>query len=325
MFGVASCISLLGLVYYYFYARDLSSERRRILARRSELSTAIADDYTRLRTTLEAWTVAAARAPFPGDHVDPDARLPAWRERPSVYLRMRLAEATGASEVHNAAKLASLDGLSSCLLRLLGQTKGSGPWAYGEVVARAEMLGSEFISEVRETKNDLLLRNLKKRLDDYQQTEYPEARDAVRLVEIAVIALDEDPEVIPQHSAAYGADATIAQRISPVMHPLRLYVRRLSDGRELLRIRSIPEVNVVQVQGDATAAAAALEIRRSQILGCSMANEALALAGLDVSPDFFAPRSPLPVAKPSASANPAPSISVSATPSAVEAHPAVAR
>jgi hypothetical protein len=300
---------LIALVYYYFYAKDLTAERTRIAQERARLASEIADDYGRVRASIEQWTIAAANAPFAGDHVDPDAKSGAFRERPSLYLRLRLVDARTVEEVHRLAKLSPIDGLASCLFRVKGNV---GPWAYGDVVSRAEMLGSEYLKDVRETKNDLRLRNLAFALDQYKLKDYPDARDAVKLSEYAIIALDEDPATIPQTSAAYGADATVQEKIASVEHPIRVYIRRLSDGRELLRIRRVPEGTVIQVQGDPTAAAAGLEVRKSQILGCSMANDALELAGLQGAPEVKATPSPLPILAPSATA----SASASAAPSA---------
>src|SRR4051812_32083604 len=135
--AVASCISLVALFYYYNYRKDLGGERARILKDRKALADDIANDYGTLRGRIEQWTVDAATQPYPGDLVDPEAKNPAWRERPAIYLRVRVDEAKTLEAVHAAAKLSSLDGVPSCLLRVKGSY---GPWAWGEIVARAEML-----------------------------------------------------------------------------------------------------------------------------------------------------------------------------------------
>ncbi len=313
VFAVASAISLIALTYYYFYNRDLGGERQQLLKERAALAASIAEDIGALRGKVEPWTVALATQPWPGDHVDPDAKSLSWRERPLVYVRVRAADATSNEDVHANAKLSSLDGLSGCLLR----TKGPGPWAYGEVMTRAEMLGADFVKDVRDTKNDLRLRNLAYALEQYKLKDFPEARDAAKLAEYAVIAVDEDPPQIPQASAAFGADASVHQKILSTDHPIRLSVRRIADGRELLRLRRTPDATLMQVAGDPTAAAAGLEIRRAQALGCAMANEALELAGHAGAPTVEAAPPPLPVVAPSAppaSASAAASSSASGAP-----------
>lgn len=311
VFAVASAISLIALTYYYFYNRELGGERQRLLKERASLAASIAEDVEALRGKVEPWTVALATQPWPGDHVDPDAKSLGWRERPLVYVRLRAADATSNDGVHANAKLGSLDGLSGCLLR----SKGPGPWAYGEVMTRAEMLGADFVKDVRETKNDLRLRNLAYALDQYRLKDFPEARDGAKLSEYAVIVIDEDPPQIPQQSAAFGADASVHQKILSTDHPIRLSVRRIADGRELLRLRRTPEATLMQVAGDPTAAAAGLEIRKAQALGCAMANEALALAGHSTGPSVEATPPPLPVVAPTAAASASGAPPASAAPS----------
>jgi hypothetical protein len=309
--AVASCVSLIALFYYYNYRKDLGGERARILKDRKALADDIASDYGSLRARIEQWTVDGATQPFAGDYVDPEAKNPAWRERPSIYLRLRAADATKLEAVHAGAKLTSLDGIPACLLRVKGSY---GPWAWGEIVARTEMLGADFQTDVRETNNDLKLRNLAYALDMYRQNDFPQARDGIRMAEYAIIAIDEDPSAVPV-SLAYGEDASIAQRIHGVAHPIRLFLRRLSDGKELLRVRRTPDMQLVQVQGDNVVPAAGLEITRGKALDCALANDALTAAGFLGSAEMNAAGSPFPLAAvPSSSASAAPSGSASAAP-----------
>ncbi len=316
--AIASAVSLAGFVYYYSYNREITGERARLIKERQALAAEIAEDLGTLRGKLEPWTVALATGPFAGDLVDPDARSLSWRERPVVYLRVRAGDATSNEAVQAAAKLTSLDGLSACLIR----TKGAGPWAYGEIIARATMLGSDFIRDVKETKNDLRLRNLTYALDQFKQKDFPIARDAARQAEYAVIVVDEDPAQVPATSPAFGGDASVHQKILGTVHAIRMSVRRIGDGREYLRLRRTPEATLIHAAGDATAMAAGLEVRRIQALGCAMANEALALAGQKGGTELAANPPPLPAlivpapsASASGSASAAASGSVSAAPS----------
>lgn len=309
VFAVASLVSLAALAYYYSYNRQLGGERARLLKERAALTAELAEDYGVLRGKIEPWTVAMATQPWPGDLVDPDARSLTWRERPVVYLRLRVGDATSNELVHTNAKVSSLDGLSACLLR----SKGPGPWAYGDIASRAEFLGADFIRDVKETRNDLRLRQLTYALDQYKLKDFPEARDGSKLSEFAVIVLDEDPAVVPSQSALFGANATMHQKILATDHPIRFSLRRLADGRELLRLRRAPSATIMQVAGDPTANAAGLEVRKLQALGCAMANEALELAGHKGGAELAATPPPLPAlsvsAAPSASASSAPSAS----------------
>jgi len=310
VFAVASLVSLLALAYYYNYNKQLGGERQRLIKERAALTAEIAEDYGTLRGKVEPWAVALATAPWPGDVVDPDARSLTWRERPAIYLRLRAADAGSNDAVHTNAKLSSLDGLSACLLR----SKGPGPWGYGDVAARAEFLGADYLRDVKETTNDLRLRNLAYALDQYKLKDFPEARDGARLPEFAILVMDEDPPQVPAQSAAFGEKATTLQKILATEHPIRFSLRRLADNRELLRLRRTPSATLMQVAGDPTAGAAGLEVRRAQALGCAMANEALELAGQKGGPELTMNPPPLPAVAVTTSASAAPS--TSAAPSA---------
>lgn len=312
VFAVTSCVSLAALAYYYVHGREVGGERLKLVKERSALAQSIAEDVGTIRGKVEPWTVALATQTWPGDLVDPDARSLTWRERPTLYVRVRAGDATSNDAVHLHVKESPLDGLSSCLLR----TKGTGPWSYGEVIARAEFLGADWVRDVKETTNDLRLRNLAYALEQYKLKDFPEARDGVKLAEYAVIVVDEDPKQIPATSAAFGEKATAHQKILGTEHPIRFSLRRIADGRELVRLRRTPEATLMQVAGDPTANAAALEIRRIQANGCAMANEALELAGAKAGPAIESSPPPTPVlavatVSPSASASAAPSASAS--------------
>jgi hypothetical protein len=308
VFAVASIVSLIALAYYYVYNRELGGERARLIKERAQLAAQIADDYGALRGKMEPWAVALATQAWPGDFVDPEAKTLTWRERPTMYLRLRGADATSNDSVHVNAKLSSLDGLSACLLR----SKGQGPWAYGDISARAEFLGSDFIRDVKETRNDLRLRQLAYALDQYKQKDWPEARDGSKLAEYAVIVIDEDPPQIPGQSALFGADASVHQKILGTEHPIRFSLRRIADGHEMLRLRRTPNATTMQVAGDPTATAAGVEVRKLQALGCAMANEALELAGQKGGPELTVNPPPLPAVSVAAT----PTASASATASA---------
>ncbi len=298
--SVASVLSLFALFYFYFQSRHETDERARIIKQRQALALEVRDDYASLKNRVEQWTVSAASGAYPGDSVDADARKFAWREQPAVYLRTRVADAISLDVLHAQARTVALDGLAGCLLRVKGDV---GPWSIGEVIAHSEALGADFVKDVRETRNDLRLRQLAYALDEYKEKRFPILRDAVRRAEYAIIVIDEDPAKIPEQSAAFGKDATTLQRILGVRHPVRLHVRRLSDDKEILRIRRVPDAAPLQLAGAVVADPGALEVRQGQALGCAMANEALAAAGLGDTPSMVNAPAPLPLAAPSATAS----------------------
>jgi hypothetical protein len=304
----------VALVWYFVRAdRELRAERSRILRQLNGMKGSVQTEYGKLREQAEAWTVAAATKPYPGDLIDRDARALNWRERPAVYLRLRVEEAKTLDVVHTNAKAVAIDSIASCLLR----ARAGGPWPYGEVVTRMEMLGVDFIKDVSSTTNDLRMRNLTFALDYWEKNDFPTVRDASKEAEYFVLALDEDPTPMPTTSAVFGATATPSQRIASVSHPIRLHVWRLLEGREILRVRRTPEANVVQVQGDVVGPAAGIELRKAQALGCSFSTEALDMLGDTKTPTMTANALPeMAAPAPSASASAAPSTSASAVPSA---------
>lgn len=303
----------VALVWYFVRAdRELRAERSRILRQLNGMKGSVQVEYGKLRDQVEAWTVAAATKPYPGDLVDRDARALNWRERPTVYLRLRVEEAKTLDAVHLNSRTVAIDSIASCLLR----ARSGGPWPYGEVLTRMEMLGVDFIKDVSSTTNDLRMRNLSFALDYWEKNDFPTVRDATKQAEYFVLALDEDPTSMPATSAAFGATATPSQRIASVTHPIRLHVWRLQEGREILRVRRTPEANVVQVQGDVVGPAAGIELRKAQALGCSFSTEALELIGDTRIPSMTANALPeMAAPAPSASASSAVSPSASAAPS----------
>jgi hypothetical protein len=311
--GVAFAFVALALVVHFVRTdRALKAERSRVLKQLGALKGSIQDDYTRVRDQVETWTVAAATKPYAGDMVDRDARAVPWRERPSIYLRMRVEDAKSVDAVHKNARTVALDAIPSCLLR----PRAGGPWTWGEVVTRFEMLGIEYVKDVSSTTNDLRMRNLAYALDYYEKNDFPALSEALKKAEYLVLALDEDPTQIPATSAAFGPEATPAQRILSVPHPVRLQVWRLAEGREILRLRRTPEASVVQVQGDVVGSAAGVELRKAQALGCAVADETLEALGSSTLPSMSAAPAPAvtTLAPPaSASASAAPSASASAS------------
>jgi hypothetical protein len=308
--AVTSVLSLVALVYYYNFAKKFGGEKERILRDRRKLAEDIGPDYRALRDKIEGWLVASATKPWVGDAIGDDAKTFAWRERPTIYARVRLGDAQTLDMTHQAAKLAAIDGLASCLLRPKGDY---GPWSWGDIVARTEMLGADFTKDVTETSNDLRLQNLSYALDHYAHDDYPKARDAVRMAEYAILAVDEDPPSIPAESAAFGADATVEQKIASVPHAIRVYVYRLNDEQLLLRVRDQASADLWQVQGEATAPPPALEMRKSQALGCATANDVLEKCGISAWPSTSSSKdNPLPVPPPPAP-TPSPSTSGSAS------------
>lgn len=316
--GLVFTLVAVALVVYFVRAeRALREDRARILKRLSGLKGEVADDFRKMRDQVEKWTVGAATAPYAGDLIDRDARAIQWRERPAVYLRLRVEDAKTIDAVHANAKPVAVDSVAGCLLR----AKAGGPWPYGDLVTRIEMLGADYIKDVSSTTNDLRMRNLVFALDYYEKNDFPPLREGVKQAEYLVLVLDEDPAVIPPTSATYGPNATPAQRIAAVPHPMRLHVFYLVEGREILRVRRTPDVGVVQVQGDVIGPAAGVELRKAQALGCSFANEALDAMGGSGLPSMAAGTLP-PLSEPTPAASS--SASASATPSASAAPPAPA-
>ncbi len=317
--GLVFTFVTVALVWYFVRSdRQLRAERSRILRTLSGMKGSVQTEYGKLREQVEGWTSSAATKPYAGDLVDRDARALNWRERPALYLRLRVEDAKTLAAVHTNAKAVAIDSIASCLLR----ARAGGPWPYGEVVTRMEMLGVDFINDVSTTTNDLRMRNLSFALDYYEKNDFPTVRDATKQAEFFVLALDEDPTPMPTTSAAFGATATPSQRIASVTHPIQLHVWKLLEGREILRVRRTPEANVVQVQGDVVGPAAGIELRKAQALGCSLATEALDLLGDTKVPSMTAnalPEMAAPAPSTSASAvasSSAPAASMASAPAA---------
>ncbi len=256
--AIVASVGLLAAIHGFVHRRSLETERTRILHERTALSREIDGDRARVFTQMEAWTLELANTPWKGDMANLAPGDASFRDRPTLYLRIPASAASSTAFIHTSSQLGTLDGLSSCLLR---GTAG-GPWPYGEVVARAERLSSSFDEEVRSTHNDLRLRALSTWLAEYTRTDFVTVRAALH-AEYAVIAVDESSTGLEAVSAAKGA--------------IRLSVRRLSDGAEIVRVRRTPIPSLLSIQSEGQGAGPNA-LARAQALGCTMANEALAFA-----------------------------------------------
>ncbi|GAC1351344.1 MAG: hypothetical protein NVS3B20_11960 [Polyangiales bacterium] len=296
---IALSVGLFATAQSCMEHRAVEATRARLIASRIGLSHEIAPLFDRLGAQLEAWTKEAAKDPYLGDiyarqgidmsHASHASHASApkidgrYRERPTIYLRIPQADAMSSRSMRRAAALAPLDGLSSCLLR----ARDGGPYPFGEVAARAEMLGAPFLDDLRRTGNELRLRNLDYALSAYRASDFRLAREALTTAEYAVIALDEASPCAPSDAcpADSGAACASTRTVDPsprrscqdgeALGAIRVSVRRLADGMEMLRVRRTPRASVFQAHG-ALPELAEARVRASQARGCAMAEEVIA-------------------------------------------------
>jgi len=223
--------------------RELSSGKQALLAKQRAVASTLGSEWYPLRDELEA-DVMSAVADYAGDDVQPQARLGAFRSQPGLYLRMRLAEATGRDGIRKVAADARKDAFAACLLRerndvgLRGEIDGGAfaeqPWNLGRAYAAARILTEDWVTAVRDADDDMRLRIFTDQYDKAVREEIPLAIDVVKRAEFFLFVLDED---VPEARAFADGGPPTEEALQLVPHPARIHLVDLKSRKEILRVR----------------------------------------------------------------------------------------
>lgn len=232
--AVAAVVATLGSVHACREHRATEVRKAAILEARDALAEEVRAPMRELRERIEPWAVQLATNELvPVRTAGFDFEL----GRTTVYLRVPLASATSPAAVHSAAQTNAVDGLASCLLA----THGGQVHAYGDLVARHELIGDAFATAVRTSGNKLSLDAVEGTLTRHRDGHHATLVKALAEAQLALIALDEPGGGV------------------------RVVVRRLSTGDVLARARVFPSHGLVTIAGGPPSALA-----QQQAAGCSV-------------------------------------------------------
>lgn len=333
--GLAMAVA--GIIYWRRSQAEMDSERQSLMAKQRAVKVELGPRWDPMRDKIESWTIALANDAG-AEHVNRDAlKALDFREKPGIYLRLRLDDAKSPEAIRKNAKDSLRDAFTSCLMRIPNpnplagnECKRSRDCAQGEfcnemnrcsrpaqpfnlrVAYRTlNLLSDEWVRDVQEANTELRLRLLATSYEDAIRDDIPQAVELLTRAQYFLLVLDEVPQGKEAPKAAVNVSA--AEALQAVVHPARVSVWSLSDGKNLLRVRREAGGQLLGAPPDV--GPDVLEARQRQANSCALALEVrTAMGDTDVA---SAPPSDgaAPPATGSASADPAPSTSASAAPS----------
>ena len=334
---VALILAVSFVLHWKWSQGRLEGERQALLAKQRGVGAELGPRWFPLRDSIEGWVTELAKAGDVTDVVD-KAALASWdfREKPGIYLRLRVDEASTIEGVRAGAKGSLRDAFTSCFTRAPNESaltgkecKRTGDCERGQlcnendrcakpaqpynlrVAYRAlRVLTDEFVREVQDA-NDIGLRALGAAFDDAARDDFPTAIDLLTRAQYFLVVLDEGVDQLPEGSPKTGAGASEALLARP--HFARVAVYRLSDKKLVLRTRR--EAGGVVLGGDAALDPQVAAARARQINSCALAMAVRGVMG--DSPEPAPSLEPSPGAAPSvdSAASAAPSSAPSAAPS----------
>jgi hypothetical protein len=243
---------LAGLVAHNVVtARELHSDRQGLLAKQRAVAATLGTEWYPLRDRLEGDVLTSA-GEYRGDHVEPEARSGAFRSQPGLYLRLRVAEASGPSGVRKVAVDAKKDGFVGCLMRepnergARGEMDGGAfadqPWNLGQAYAATRILTDEWVQGVKDADDDLRMRVFTEQYAKAVSQEIPFAIEILKRAQFFLLVLDED--VADAAKFTDGGPLT-EEALGLVAHPTRIHVFDLGTSKEILRLRRSAEARVI--------------------------------------------------------------------------------
>jgi hypothetical protein len=280
---VAGGAVIAGLVAHKFVSEhELNKDRQALLAKQRAVVATLGAEWLPLRDSLEGDIVGAAGAPstpYPGDAIDPEARTLAFRSKPGLYLRMRMAEATSPENIRAVAADAKRDGFAACLLRetnergLRGEVDGGAfaeqPWNLGQAYAATRILTDDWVGAVKDADDDLRLRVFVQQYDKAIREEIPVAIDVVKRAEFFLLVLDED---VPEAAAFADGGPITEEALELVEHPARVFVFDLKDKKPIVRLRRSGGGRYIQAGEHAVTDEETQDAMQRQVNNCALAN-----------------------------------------------------
>jgi hypothetical protein len=251
--GLAAGVAVLGglIAHKVVTAHELNSDRQGLLAKQRAVAATLGVEWYPLRDRLEGDVLMGA-GEYKGDHVEPEARTGAFRSQPGLYLRLRMAEASGPSGIRKVAVDAKKDGFVGCLMRepnepaARGEAKGGAfadqPWNLGQAYAATRILTDDWVQGVKDADDDLRMRVFVEQYGKSVNEEIPFAIEILKRAKFFLLVLDED---VPEAGAFADGGPIGEGALQLTLHPARIHVFELGTNKEILRLRRSAEARVI--------------------------------------------------------------------------------
>ncbi len=251
----------LGL-YFRYEANQLESQRQKVLSKQRAAEATFGERWYPIRDQVEGWTMELAKTAEPEVVDSQELSGFKFQELPGIYLRLRVDQASSAESVRKGALASLRDGFTACLMRAPEDPTKAGkacthskdceqgqlcnehlecarpgqPYNLRLAYKALFVLSPEWIREVQQAKNDLMLRALDLSFEDASQIEFPIAADLLTRAKFFLVVLDERPAPAA-HDADAGPPPEDVEAADGKSYPARIGLYRLSDGKNLLRLR----------------------------------------------------------------------------------------
>ncbi len=331
--------TLLGLaafvvVYWKFAEGELESQKSAVMAKQRAMAQSLGPQILPFRDKVEGWVLGLA-APWKSDHVAAGVRHAELAQAPTVYLRLRAANATNSDAVRAAAVRSLHDGFTSCFFirkNVAAPEQGAScaspsdcepgllcneydrcspppePFNMRLAYRSLRVLSNVWTDELHQATSDLKVTAFDRDLDRVTQQDVPIAAKILARSKYFVAVLDEDPEAGVPEQVDGGAESA-EERVQRVPHFARVGVWEIASGKEILRLRRRAEARAVPVGDRAVAPVETRQAEQRQVISCALAMEvkaalsppdtqASADAGTPAAADAGAAPSPQPDAAP---------------------------
>lgn len=274
-------LALAGILgtYWYIASRKLDGQKTDLLAKRKAVELTLGAEWYPLRDKIEKLVIAEAGA-FEGDFVDPSARALDFTHEPSIYLRLRVAEAKDAKSIRASAENSLRDGFVGCLVVAPNPALAHGevdagafaenPWNLRQAYQSTRILSEEWEQQVKESGDELRLRVFQQQYDKAVDKEIPLAARIVKQAKFLIMVLDEDTDAAKPY--ADGGPLT-SEALQSVAHPARVVVANVQKDGIMLRLRREPAAGFRFAGESAPSDQETLVAMQRQVNNCQLANE----------------------------------------------------
>ncbi len=285
-----------GVLYYRKSQSDLEQARNALMAKQRAVAALLGPKLLPIRDKVESAAKELSAEPYPGDFVSPGQDLERLAETPSIYLRLRIEEASDVEKLRKAAAESLRDGFTSCLYRdpraaapAVGATcrlsadcqagelctefnvcqRPTQPFNMRLLYRALHVLSSKWTDEVHQARNELAIDAYDGGLESVTRVDVPAAIEVFQRAKLVTVVLDEAPKGgLPPATAT---DETEPERLQRTEHMARVGIWDLKSGQLLLRVRTEAAGQLHDVGRPASQEPAAVAARQRQANSCGLA------------------------------------------------------
>jgi len=284
-------MAVTAIVYWKWTQGRVESDRSGLLAKQRAVVVELGPRWFPTRDKIERWTLELAKNPGP-EILEKDI-LKSWdfRDKPGIYLRLDVEQATDADTIRKAANASLRAGFTACLFTIENKNQLSGKdckltrdCAAGEICNELDhcappaqpynlrvayralrILSEDWIREAQDANGELRLRTFQEFFEDALRDDIPIAVDLLARAQYFALVLDE-----PVDKLDVPKDISRSEALRTVPHASRVGIWRLSDNKLVLRVRRTPDVDLKQAGPPIDERVFAAQKR--QALSCALAS-----------------------------------------------------